>query len=65
MIEPPRVVVLGMVKAMPGKWDVKGNWSIFEEQFNQHVSDRLDVFMTPECFLDGYAVTEDDWTSRR
>lgn len=51
-----------MLKAMPAKWDVKGNWAIFEEQFNLHQGDGIDVFITPECFLDGYAVTEKNWT---
>ena len=54
-----------MLKAMPGKWDVEGNWAIFEEQFKRHQGDELDVFITPECFLDGYAVTEENWTVRR
>ena len=51
-----------MLKAMPRKWDVEGNWAIFEEQFRRHQGDGIDVFITPECFLDGYAVTEEDWT---
>lgn len=55
-------VTVGMLKAMPAKWDVDGNWSIFREQFVRHQGDSIDVFITPECFLDGYAVTEDNWT---
>jgi predicted amidohydrolase len=51
-----------MLKAMPGKWDVKGNWKIFEKQFKKHRRDGMNIFITPECFLDGYAVTEEDWT---
>lgn len=60
-----RKVTVGMLKAMPGKWDVEGNWALFEEQFKRHRGDGIDVFITPECFLDGYAVTEQDWTVRR
>lgn len=61
---PPgnRVVRIGMLKAMPAKWDVEANWAVFEEQFARHRDFGLDVFVTPECFLDGYAVTEADWT---
>jgi predicted amidohydrolase len=51
-----------MLKAMPTKWDVEGNWAIFQEQFERHQGDEINVFITPECFLDGYAVTEKDWT---
>ncbi len=57
-----RKITIGMLKAMPGKWNVDHNWAIFEEQFRRHQGDGIDVFITPECFLDGYAVTEKDWT---
>ncbi len=57
-------VKIGMLKAMPQKWDVAGNWAVFEGQFEAHGGD-VDVFVTPECFLDGYAVTEADWTAAR
>ena len=57
-------VRIGMLKAMPGKWDVVGNWEAFEGQFEAHGAD-VDVFVTPECFLDGYAVTEEDWSVER
>lgn len=57
-------IKIGMLKAMPAKWDVVGNWAIFEAQFEAHAKD-VDVFVTPECFLDGYAVTEKDWTVER
>ncbi len=57
-----RKLKIGMLKAMPAKWDVKGNWAIFKEQFKRHQDEGIEVFITPECFLDGYAVTENDWT---
>ncbi len=60
-----RNVTIGMLKAMPEKWDVERNFAVFEEQFRIHAERGLDVFLTPECFLDGYAVTEDDWTIER
>ena len=63
MGDAPRKLTIGMLKAMPRKWDVFGNWAIFEEQFDRH-SNEVDVFITPECFLDGYAVTEKDWTAK-
>ena len=57
-------IKIGMLKAMPEKWDVENNWAIFEKQFETHGKD-ADVFITPECFLDGYAVTEKNWTAER
>ena len=60
-----RKVTIGMLKAMPEKWDVEGNFAVFEDQFSRHRKDAIDVFITPECFLDGYAVTDKKWTVRR
>ncbi len=58
-------ITIGMLKAMPAKWDLAGNWKIFEEQVERHKGDGIDVFITPECFLDGYVVTEKDWTVQK
>ena len=60
-----RKVTIGMLKAMPAKWGVEENWAVFEAQFRRHAGEGMDVFITPECFLDGYAVTEADWTVER
>ena len=54
-----------MLKAVPAKWDIDRNWAIFEEQIIRRQDDGIDVFITPECFLDGYCATEDDWTIQR
>jgi N-carbamoylputrescine amidase len=65
MRQKPRKVVVGMLKALPAKWDTKANFDVFESLFRRHAKDGLDVFITPECFLDGYAVTEKGWTPAR
>lgn len=65
MKQEHRKITIGMLKAMPDKWNVDQNWAVFEKQFLQHQGDGIDVFITPECFLDGYAVTEDDWTASK
>ena len=57
-------VKIGMLKAMPKKWEVSENWAVFERLFAARAGE-VDVFVTPECFLDGYAVTEADWTAAR
>ena len=57
-----RSVRIGMLKATPTKWDIEANWAVFEDQFARYRDSGLDVFVTPECFLDGYAVTEADWS---
>ena len=60
-----RKVRIGMLKALPDKWNLEANWAVFEAQFQQHREDGLDIFITPECFLDGYAVTDEGWTAER
>ncbi len=56
-------VRLGLFTALPLKWDLNGNWQIFERSFLAHANQRLDLVVTPECFLDGYAVEANDWTA--
>ncbi len=60
-----RNVRVGCLTAMCRKWDVEGNWQLFEQAVRGCKSDQVDVFVSPECFLDGYAATEDDWTLQR
>lgn len=60
-----RQVTIGMLKAVPERWAVEANWELFLEQFKRHRGEELDVFITPECFLDGYAVTDKRWSARR
>ncbi|MBD3181369.1 hypothetical protein GF312_03690 [Candidatus Poribacteria bacterium] len=64
MSEKGRNIKIGMLKAMPEKWDIDYNFRVFEDQFKRHGYD-VDVFITPECFLDGYAVTEKDWSIQK
>ena len=60
-----RQVRVGCVTATCRKWDVEGNWRQFEQCVRRCQGDDVDVFVSPECFLDGYAATEDDWTPKR
>ena len=59
-----RPVTIGMLKEVPVTWDSERNWSVLCEQFDRHGAD-VDVLVTPECYYDGYAVTEEDWTVER
>ena len=60
-----RRVRVGCFTAMCHKWDVEGNWRQFEQSVRERQADEVDVFVSPECYLDGYAATEDDWTPER
>ncbi|MEK7409213.1 MAG: carbon-nitrogen hydrolase family protein [Acidobacteriota bacterium] len=56
---------LGLFSAMPVKWDVAANWRTFEETLERHAGQRCDLIVTPECFLDGYAVADKNWSRER
>lgn len=54
-----------MIQAVPKKWEVDENWAMFETLVRRHAGDQVDLFLAPECFLDGYAASEVDWTVER
>jgi len=58
-------VRLGVFTAMPVKWDLEANWLAFQRTVEKHAADRIDLVITPECFLDGYAASDKDWTADR
>ncbi len=45
---------LGLIKAVPVKWDVAGNWKVFEKLARVGAERGAQLIITPECFLDGY-----------
>lgn len=59
MSERDRTVRVGLIKAVPVKWDLAANWATFEELFLRAVGSGAQIVCTPECFLDGY-VTPDE-----
>ncbi len=56
---------LGLFTAMPVKWDLEANWQTFQRTVEAHAGDRVELLITPECFLDGYAASAKDWTPGR
>jgi len=56
---------LGLFTAMPKKWDLEGNWRVFENTVERHVSNGVQLVVTPECFLDGYVTPAKVWTPQR
>ncbi|MBN1669622.1 MAG: carbon-nitrogen hydrolase family protein [Kiritimatiellae bacterium] len=51
-----RIVRVGMVKAESHWGDVKRNLRLLEDLCAGLAGERLDILVTPECFLDGYMV---------
>lgn len=60
-----RRVRIGMVKAVPEKWELAKNWEVFETQVRRCAGEGVDVFVAPECFLDGYVTPDKAWTPER
>lgn len=56
---------LGLFSAMPVHWDLEANWRTFEQTVAEHASEGVDLIITPECYLDGYAVDAKDWNPQR
>jgi len=60
---------IGMLKAVPTRWDLEGNWALIEAGWHEAARQGVDLFMTPECMLDGYSVGNGlpgvKWTPRR
>jgi predicted amidohydrolase len=56
---------LGLFTAMPVKWDLEANWQTFQRTVETHAASGIDLILTPECFLDGYAAAAKDWTPER
>jgi len=52
------MVRVGLVKVVPGKFAVEENWCALENAVRAHQGQNVDVFVSPEGFLDGYCSTE-------
>jgi predicted amidohydrolase len=53
-----RIVRVGLVKAESAWADVKRNVQLLEKLCEPLTQSRIDVLVTPECFLDGYLVRD-------
>jgi len=56
---------VGLIKAIPIKWDLEHNWHVVEDQMRRTSDLGVDLFCTPECFLDGYVAPDEGWTKER
>lgn len=57
---------LGLIQAVPVKWDQAANWAIFERLATQASQGGAQLICTPECFLDGYVADDNEgWSAER
>jgi N-carbamoylputrescine amidase len=47
------------MQSVPGKWDLKQNFAVFLEMLEIASKNNADIFITPECWLDGYAAADE------
>src|SRR2546425_1625758 len=60
-----RIVRVALLKAVPEPWELQRNWQTVERLAAPLEGQGLDLLITPECFLDGYVVVQEDWTPER
>ncbi|HOX37004.1 MAG TPA: carbon-nitrogen hydrolase family protein [Candidatus Brocadiia bacterium] len=56
---------LALMRGVPRKWDMKANFEVFLEMSRKASGEGADIFVTPECWLDGYAAPESASTPGR
>ena len=58
-------VRLALLRAVPEKWNLEKNFSVFEEAVVKAAESKARLFITPECWLDGYASPDPDSSIER
>ena len=53
--EPQNQVRLALLRGVPEKWNLERNFSVFEKAVAKAAESEAQLFITPECWLDGYA----------
>ena len=65
MPSEPQTVRLALMHGVPAKWDLDANMNAFLDALARAVPHRPEIFITPECWLDGYAAPDKDSTPER
>jgi len=56
---------VAMIHARPVAGDLAANWETFERLARRAAKQEADLCISPECFLDGYAVAHAKWTRKQ
>jgi len=51
-------VAVAQMRGVPVKWDIDANMATFVAQAEAAGAEKPDIFITPECWLDGYAAPD-------
>ena len=55
----------GLLRAVPKHWDLEGNFALFLRAVERAADQKVQVLVTPEGWLDGYASTSNDSTPEK
>ena len=55
---PRDTLRLALMHGVPEKWNVEKNFEVFLHELDVASGQKADVFITPECWLDGYAAPD-------
>ena len=58
-------VRVAMMHGIPEKWNLEANFAVFLDQLEAAACKGADIFITPECWLDGYAAPDKKSTPER
>ncbi|MDD2766041.1 MAG: carbon-nitrogen hydrolase family protein [Opitutaceae bacterium] len=61
----PTALRLALLHGIPEKWNVEKNFATFLTALEQASTEKADIFITPECWLDGYAAPDKESTPER
>jgi N-carbamoylputrescine amidase len=56
---------VAQLRGVPTKWDLEANFAVFVAQVPVAAEAKADIFITPECWLDGYASPDPESTPER
>jgi predicted amidohydrolase len=56
--EPKTNLRLAQMRGVPEKWNVEANFAVFLDMLELASAQKADLFITPECWLDGYAAPD-------
>jgi predicted amidohydrolase len=62
---PRNVVRLGLMRSVPAKWQLDANFGTFLSMLDTASREGVQIFITPECWLDGYAAPDKESTPER
>ncbi|HNT87573.1 MAG TPA: carbon-nitrogen hydrolase family protein, partial [Candidatus Hydrogenedentes bacterium] len=58
-------VRVALMRGVPRKWDLDANFAVFLKLLDKAAAQGAELFITPECWLDGYAAPDDGSTPDR